>query len=567
MAEYDLVIRGGTIVDGTRLPAYGADVGIKSGKIAKISGKLAGQGARELDGSGCYVAPGAIDLHCHYDAQANWDPYCTLSGWHGVTSLTIGQCGFGFAPTRPEDREAAMEMMCRIEAIPMASMKAGMRWDWVTFPEYLDSLARQGLGLNIGSLFPYSPARAFVMGVKDSRERTKMTGRELAQMRQLFHEALQAGAFGFSADKSLEDRPADGSYLPTQVAADEEFFALAEVLRESGVGHIGWTRGIPDRMGANQDRDLLVKLMDISGRPLQWGLVHQVTGHPEIHREQLQWLGEMHRRGYPMYAQSMAVDVSQKFTMEDYNGFDTIPGWLEATVGTVQRRMEKLGDPNLRPRLKAEAEKAGRGSMEAWSTTRVLEVTRERNYRYEGYTVARIAEMLGKHPIDAFLDLAVDEGLKCLFAIEGQHVALGEILAHEGTHISLSDGGAHTRYHTASTWPTHFLSHWVRDERLMSIEEAHYKMSALPAWIAGFRDRGILREGMAADVIVYELDKLGFQQGAPVYETDFPGKERRLVQKATGYRYTVVSGVVTFEEQRCTGALPGKVLRSYEMAR
>ena len=152
MSDYDLVIRNGTIVDGTRLPAFKADLAIKRGRIAQISGRIAGEHKRELDATGCYVAPGAIDLHCHYDAQVNWDPYCTLSGWHGITSLTIGQCGFGFAPVRPEDRTAAMEMMCRIEAVPMESMQAGMRWDWVSFPEYLDSLGRQGLGLNIASM-------------------------------------------------------------------------------------------------------------------------------------------------------------------------------------------------------------------------------------------------------------------------------------------------------------------------------------------------------------------------------------------------------------------------------
>lgn len=566
MAEYDLVIRGGTIVDGTTLPAYKADLAVKGGKVAKISGRLAGAGGKELDASGCYVAPGAIDLHCHYDAQLNWDPYCTLSGWHGVTSLTIGQCGFGFAPTRPDDREANMEMMSRIEAIPMASMRAGMRWDWETFPEYLDSLDRQGLGLNVASLFPYSPLRAYVVGVKDSRERTKLTDAELTRIKQLFYEGMEAGAFGFSANKSLEDRPSDGGYLPTHVAADEEFFALAEILREFGVGHIGWTRSIPDRMGANQDREFLAKLMDLSGRPLHWGLVTQNQQDPAMHREQLGWLEEMHRRGYPMYAQSMSVNVSQKFTMEDYNGFDTSPNWLQATLGSVDERLRKLADPEVRVGLRADMEASGRGKAEAWSRLKVLEVTQDDNRRYEGYSIADIALREGKHPVDAFLDLSVSEELRCLFAHMDQHVPSEEILRHPYTHVSLSDGGAHTRYHTGSTWPTYFLSHWVRDQGLMTLEEAHYKISALPAWIAGFRDRGILREGMAADVIVYDLDRLGFQQSDPVYETDFPGGERRLIQKANGYRYTLVNGVVTFQESECTGALPGKLLRSYDMA-
>ncbi len=563
MSSYDLVIRNGTIVDGTRLPAFRADLAIKNGKIAKISGRIQAEGRRELDATGCYVAPGAIDLHCHYDAQLNWDPYCTLSGWHGITSLTIGQCGFGFAPVRPEDRSDAMDMMCRIEAVPMESMRAGMRWDWVSFPEYLASLDRQGLGLNIASLVPYSPLRSYVMGVKESRERTQATAAEMAEIKRLFREGMAAGAFGFSADKSLEDRPGDGSYLPTQVAADEEFFALAEILREFGVGHIGWTRGIPDRMGANRDREFLTRLMDLSGRPLQWGLVMQLENRPEMHREQLAWLSEMHRLGYPMYAQSMAVDVSQKFTMEDYNLFDTNPHWLEATLGSIEERLHKLGDPNRRAGLKEDMDRTHRGRPEAWDAARVLEVTQERNYRYEGRSIGDIARQEGRHPVDVFLDLCVDEGLKCRFAWHDLHVAAGEIVAHPCTHVSLGDGGAHTRYQTSSAWPTHFLSHWIRDHGLMSIEDAHYKIAALPAWIAGFRDRGILREGMAADIIVYQLDKLAMDE--PYYASDFPGGARRLIQKARGFRYTLVNGAVTFEEDRCTGALPGKLLRSYDM--
>ena len=563
MAEYDLVIRGGTIVDGTRIPSYKADLAVKDGKIAKISGNLAGKGTKEVDASGCNVAPGVVDLHCHYDAQVNWDPYCTLSGWHGVTSLTIGQCGFGFAPTKPEDRESNMQMMCRIEAIPLDSMRAGMRWDWVTFPEYLDSLDRQGLGLNIASLFPYSPLRAYVIGVKDSRERTKLTDREMNEIKLIFREGMQAGAFGFSADKSLEDRCEDGAFLPTHVAADEEFFALAEILREFGVGHIGWTRSIPDRSGANEDREFITKMMELAGRPLHWSILSPIEGQPEMHREQLRWLEDMHRRGLPIYAQSMAYALRQKYTMEDYNLFDTNPHWLQATLGTPQQRLAKLGDPEVRVGLKEDMKNRREGY---WDKLKVLEVVHERNHKYEGYSIADIAQREGKHVVDAFLDLSVSEDLRTLFGAEGMLRTPGEILAHPMVHISLSDGGAHTRYQVATTWPTYFLTHWVREQKLMSIEDAHYKMSALPAWIAGFRDRGTLREGMAADVIVYDFERLNFIEGEPVYANDFPGGERRLIQKAAGYRYTIVNGVVTFEENEATGDLPGKVLRSYDMA-
>src|SRR6516165_4132531 len=252
MAAYDVVIRGGTIVDGTGIPKYRADLAIKNGRVAMISGKIRATGAKELDATGCIVAPGAIDLHTHYDAHLNWDPYASLSGWFGVTSITIGQCGFGFAPTKPEDRDLNMRMMNRIEAIPLESMRLGMRWDWETFPEYLDSLDRQGLGVNVGALVPFSPLRGYVLGMIPARNRTAVTAAELNQMKQLLYEAMQAGAFGFSADKNLEDRSEDGSFLPSHVASPEEFLGLAEVLSEFGVGHLGWTIGISDQRQEQQ---------------------------------------------------------------------------------------------------------------------------------------------------------------------------------------------------------------------------------------------------------------------------------------------------------------------------
>src|SRR2546427_5282480 len=216
MAEYDLVIRNGTIVDGTRLPAYRADLAILNGKIAKISGNLKAKGKKELDATGCMVAPGAVDLHTHYDAQINWDPYCTLSGWHGVTSLTIGQCGFGFAPCRPEDRDLNMRMMNRIEAIPYDSMVKGMRWDWITFPEYLDSLERQGLGVNVASLFPYSPLRGWVLGARAARERTSVTEAELAQLRALFREGRARGPSASPPTRTRSALPREGAFPPPQ---------------------------------------------------------------------------------------------------------------------------------------------------------------------------------------------------------------------------------------------------------------------------------------------------------------------------------------------------------------
>ena len=562
MSEYDLVIRGGTIVDGTGIPRYKADVAVKDGRVARISGKISPGGAREIDAGGCIVAPGAIDLHTHYDAQLNWDPYASLSGWFGVTSLTIGQCGFGFAPTRPEDRDLNMRMMNRIEAIPLESMRLGIRWDWETYPEFLDSLDRQGLGLNIGSLFPFSCMRGYVLGMIPARERTSVTEAELSRMQQLFYEAMKAGALGFSLNKNMEDHPEDGSSLPSHVASKEEFLGLAEVMAEFGVGHIGLSLGVGLTSEEHKEgRELCRRMMRASGRPVQL-IDNQLEEDPT-------WVEAAHEEGLPIFLQKSAHASGTQFTLAEFNMFDYMASWIQPLVGSPQERAAKLSDPARRDDMKRDVERWPNSRTE-WSKVRVLEVAHQRNYPYEGLTINELAESTGKHPVDAFLDLALDEGLETQFEIpsnvnDEQLPFRVEQLKDRYSHISVSDGGAHTRFLTLSCWPVHWLSHWVRDREIMSLEEAHYKMSALPAWLADFKGRGTLRVGNWADIIVYNQEELGFVHDRPVFANDFPGGERRIIQKHTGLRYTIVNGTVTFEGNDCTGALPGKLLRSYDM--
>ena len=560
MNEFDVVIRGGTIVDGTGIPRYRGDLAIKDGRVARISGRIPAGAAKEIDASGCIVAPGAIDLHTHYDAQLNWDPYATLSGWFGVTSLTIGQCGFGFAPTHPEDRELNMRMMNRIEAIPLESMRLGMRWDWETFPEYLDSLDNQGLGVNVGSVFPFSPLRAYVLGMIPSRERTSVTDTEMNEMKRIFYEAMQAGAFGFSADMNTGDRPEDGSWLPSHVASNEEYMGLSEVLGEFGVGHIGWTiaqsGGLPPEKSPAKQRELLTQMMRTSGRPLHV-LLEQESARNE-------WVAQMRAEGLPLFTQELVMEVNAEFQLSEYNLFDSLPGWVNPLVGSIEERTLKLKDPDIRDEMKRDAD-ARQLLRTDWSRVTVLETMHERNYKYDGSTIAEIAAAQGKHPVDAFLDLALDEGLETVFAHPVDPRPLDENILSPYGHVSVSDGGAHTRYLTTSTWPVEFLTYWIRDRQIMSLEQAHYKMSALPGWFADFKDRGTLRVGDWADVMVYNLDELGFQHDKMIYAHDFPGGERRIIQKPTGLRYTLVNGAVTFEGNDCTGALPGKLLRSCDM--
>ena len=560
MREFDLVIRGATVVDGAGVPKYRADLAVKDGRVAMISGRIPAGAATEIDARDCIVAPGAIDLHTHYDGQLNWDPYCSLSGWFGVTSLTIGQCGFGFAPTRPEDRDLNMRMMNRIEAIPMESMRLGMRWDWETFPEYLDSLDRQGLGVNVGALFPFSPLRGYVLGMMPARERTSVTEAELNEMKRLFHEGMQAGAFGFSADMNTDDRPEDGGWLPSQVASRDEYLGLSAVLGEFGVGHIGWTigrsSGLPEHSSPDHQRELLEELMAVSGRPLHVGL--------DCHSADDPWVESVRAAGQPLLTQEMAMETVAHFTLAEYNVFDYMPAWVQPLVGTPEERAAKLSDPEIRAAMKADVETFPLIRTD-WNRLKVVAVVHERNYPYEGLPVAEIAEMMGKHPVDAFLDLSLDEELSTEFTHPTDPVSLERSLASPYSHVSNSDGGAHVRFLTVSTWPVEFLADWIRDKELMSLEQAHYKISALPAWLASFKDRGTLRVGAWADIIVYDQEELGLLYDRPVYANDFPGGERRIIQKAKGLRYTIVNGNTTFEGTECTGALPGKLLRSYDM--
>ena len=449
------------------------------------SRKLVGESlpvpAKEIDARDCFVAPGAIDLHTHYDGQLNWDPYCTISGWFGVTSLTIGQCGFGFAPTRPEDRELNMAMMNRIEAIPLESMRQGMRWDWESFPEYLDSLDRQGLGVNIGALFPFSPLRGYVLGMKEARVRTTLSEQELNEMKRLFREGMEAGAFGFATDLNTSDRPEDGGWLPSHVASDEEYLSLAEIMNEFGVGHLGWTIGQNSGLTADKSpekqRQLIDRLVDLSGRPLHVGLDRDSLSDP--------WIEKTRSEGRPIFVQDVVEDTVAYYTLAEYNLFDFMPNWVQPLIGSPEERMKKLRNPDIRAAMKNDIRTlnpASNGALRVdWEKLIAIQVLHERNFDCEGYSIAEIATMKNKDPFDAFLDLALDEDLQTEFTQPIDAGPKAENLTAPFSHISVSDGGAHVRFLTISSWPVDFLTQWIRDREIMTLEQAHQKMSALPA--------------------------------------------------------------------------------------
>ena len=576
MADYDLLIKNGTIIDGLRMPAFKGDIGVRGGRIVAM-GNVQGTATREIDATGLIVAPGFMDIHTHYDAAlSGWDPYATLSGWHGVTTVAIGNCGFGFAPVRPEDRERAMLRMERTETIPLSMMQASMRWDWVTFPEFLDSLDRHGLGVNAASLVPYSPLRAWVMGNEAARDPNyKATSDQIGQMKNILREALNAGGFGFSGTFSMANRDYDGGYLPTQVASREEFLEMATVLRDYNRGSIEWTMG---RALQGLKLDFLLELAKTSGRPVNWNAIAYDPTNPTQWRRQLDWNEKAYREAVVLPV-DICLPIEFELTFETMGLFDQLPAWNEATIGTLEERKAKLADPARRPKLRADMERAritgrrqddgeaGQISMFRWNETFIDKVCLEKNKMLQGKTVAELAQEQNKHPVDAMLDLAVEEDLKTEFSMpsfaNSDEEALATIIKHPLCLIGASDGGAHTKFLTTGRYPTHFLAHWIRDKRVMSLEEAHWRLSTMLGWAIGIRDRGWLREGMPADIVIYDLQKLRVLPMETVY--DLPDNDWRRVQKADGYHFTIVNGVITFEGQRCTGALPGKMLRSYEM--
>ena len=413
----------------------------------------------------------------------------------------------------------------------------------------------------MGALFPFSPLRGYVLGMREARERTSLTDAELNQMKQLFYEAMKAGAFGTSFNYNFEDRPEDGSWLPSHVASDEEHLALAEVMSEFGVGHLGHTIG----EGLTQDQidskwNLVRQMIQVSGRPLHVAAL----GHD------MRPLQKIREEGLPLILQMVANLGGSSFKLSEYNMYDYIPSWIDPLVGSAEERAAKLKNPETRAAMKQGAVDWNTNARTDWNKVKVQQVAHERNYKYEGMSIAEVAEAMGVHPVDAYIDLALDEDLETEFEIppantEEAFKKQEEMLLYPYAHISVSDGGAHTRFSSASTWPIYWLAFWIRDRQIMSLEEGHYKISAFPAWLADFKDRGILRVGNWADVIVYNQEEIGFAYERPKFANDFPGGERRLIQKANGLRYTIVNGTVTFEGNDCTGALPGKLLRSYDM--
>lgn len=567
MALFDTVIKHGMIIDGTGSPRLRADLGIKGGRVAKIGRLDALDADRVIDAGDCIVAPGFVDLHTHYDAQIFWDPYCTLSGWHGVTSVVIGNCGFGFAPVRPEMRERMMLSMTRVEAIPFDAMKAGLPWSWVTYPEFLAAIEALPKGVNVLPYVPLGPLLVWVLGLDGAKSGRQATPDELRRLKALLHEAMDAGGCGWSAQRlppqggMANQRDFDGSPMPTDCMPDETAIAMAEVLAERNEGFMQMTYVSGD---AKHDANHFEELAAISGRPMIYNVVVGHDRFPERHRKQLKWLESCRQRGLPVYGQAVTTAVGFTFTLDGWNLFDDSEAWMEATTGSHAEKLRKQADPARRAALREESKQIEDGAVIKTfaEIAMVKAATNPELKKYENLTLADIAAMENKHPVDAMLDISVADDLQAVFYAESSANSfdiLSEIMKYPYTIPGVSDGGAHTKYFTAGRYPTETIMMFSRDNPVLSLEEVHWRLSALPAHCAGFKDRGTLKEGAPADVVVYNLEELDICDTEVVH--DFPGGEWRRIQRSAGYRAIIVNGEQTFVEGKETGALPGALLR------
>ena len=560
MPRYDLLLKGGVILDGARTPRFTGDVAIADGRIAGIGRIAEREAARVFDARELIVAPGFVDLHTHYDSQVFWDPYCTLSGWHGVTSVVIGNCGFGFAPVKPEHRERAMLTMERNEAVRMSTMAAGMPWDWETYPEFLDSIERTPKGLNMLSYVGLNPLMSYVMGQEAAKERPA-TDEERAEMCRLLSEALDAGGCGISAQRlgpKTVQRDYDGTAMITDTMSPDDLLAFAGVLREKG-------RGIIQLLG--EEPELTEQLCEVSGRPVIWNAVVLTADQHGIthgrYKDLLKWFDEANRRGNRIFGQTVTAQNNYEFSLDHWNLFDTISAWRNMTLGTVEERMRKMRDPELRKALRDGYRPGPLGSLtNAIPDLTIGESFSEETRSLEGLTVGEVAESQNKHVIDVMLDTALADGLRTQFITPPQQIdmeAMRELANSPFCLPGISDGGAHMKFMTTGRYPTEFLTYLVRENDIMDLEQAHWRLSGYPALAAGFTDRGVLREGAPADLIVYDYDGLNLLPTERLH--DFPAGDWRLSQKAEGYRLTVVNGEITFEDGECTGATPGVLLR------
>jgi N-acyl-D-aspartate/D-glutamate deacylase len=555
---YDLLIKNGRIIDGSGRPAFHGDVGVANGKIVEL-GRLDGAARRTIEADGRVVAPGFVDNHCHYDAQVLWDGLCTYSCHHGATSVIIGNCSLALAPVRKHEREKLAGMLSYVEAIPMDVLQAGVPWSWETFPEYMNAIG-QKLGVNVGTLVGHSAVRLYAMGVAASERAA--TDAELDIMRRLVRESLDAGALGLSITRNMNHFDIAGTRIPAASAPESELFALADVLREAGTGVLQCGGGTNPEL---QD-GLLSRLSQACGRPVMYNTLLEQARQPGRWQTHLAHVEATAKKGIRAIPLCNPGSVVNKFTMRNCQVFRSMATWLPILQGPDDAKLVAYGNPEVRAKLRAEVDAPiGPDSTfsKRWDLMIVDEPQLPKNRALAGQNIAAIAAAQGKHPMDAFLDLAVEEDLSTVFSLGEINMdtdAVAQILGSPYAVVGLSDGGAHVQFHSNVSNPTRLLGYWVREKKIMSLEHAVRRLTFDSASAFGIYDRGLVQPGMVADLVVFDADTVGPLKEDVVH--DFPANGWRMRELAEGIHYTVVNGDVLLEKGNHTGSYPGRVLRN-----
>lgn len=555
---YDLLIRGGTIVDGTGQPGYHGDVAVQDGRLAAV-GAVDGPARRVIDADGLVVAPGFIDYHTHMDAQIWWDPFATCCPQHGVTSIVHGNCGLTLHPCRPDDRRTLASTLSRVEAISLAALESAVPWSWETTADYLDALAALPLGINVGTLVGHCAVRYYVMG--DAAVERAATADEISSMRAVLRAGLQAGALGFSTNQNPRHLRADGAPVPSRLASDEEIFALAGVVGEYPGGVVQVIKATATPEYIHWAGDLALH----AGRPVLWQILVHMWAQPNLWREQLDAVAAEFARGARAYGLANAIPLMRRYSLRDAQQFDEFPTWRSVLFLPLEVRKQALADPETRRKLRWEAVEdptPGLAFHKRWDLVWVTEVAREEHRGYLGKSVAEVAALQGKDVLDTFLDLSLAEDLHtrfCHSGTNGDEAATAAILGSPYALMGQSDAGAHVQFDAAFGYCTTLLGEWVREKQIMSLETAIHKLSGQVADVYGIGDRGTLAPGKAADLVLFDPATVRGLEPERVH--DYPGGEPRLVQRAEGIHYTIVNGEPIVEAGTLTDARPGTVLR------